>query len=341
MSANDPIADMHRTCFTHVFCSQSGASKRRPHVRFNVEKIENVLASRKTGRQRSLPSHASGDALEWASVVASNPAAIKRAGLRNDRLTINRACIKRCGIESDVVAQHREVRSRIAITPADAGQDDAADYDVPIRRRTFPFAKRATSGRAEHARRDGIWREIIAWWVAGLKCADARMRVGDDKPTMLDTDMSGARFGDRRSREVPHTTLSRKDWVWFWSHAARRFANMRCIQGRTRKNRTYRRSSNVSSHGDCAAIPRGRRIGIARHIAANAAAPDSKRPFSLAWNRASSSDGSIGQEDSGALVTSINSIALRRSSRRMRAISLLHSGQPPSCQTISLIIRLI
>jgi len=50
-------------------------------------------------------------------------------------------------------------------------------------------------------------------------------------------------------------------------------------------------------------------IRIARHIAANAAGPDSKFPFSLAWKRASIVSASIGQADACARVTSTNSIA--------------------------------
>ena len=44
-----------------------------------------------------------------------------------------------------------------------------------------------------------------------------------------------------------------------------------------------------------AARPSGRNSGMARHIAAKAAAPDSSLPFSVAWNRASSASRFSGQ----------------------------------------------
>ena len=43
------------------------------------------------------------------------------------------------------------------------------------------------------------------------------------------------------------------------------------------------------THGRRAAIPKGLSTGIARHIAAKAAAPDTSTPSSLAWKRASNS----------------------------------------------------
>jgi hypothetical protein len=80
---------------------------------------------------------------------------------------------------------------------------------------------------------------------------------------------------------------------------------------------------------------------MARHIAAKAAAPDSKRPPSLAWKRASSAVRSTGHASGEAEDTSMKSMDPRRSRRRINAISLRHSGQSPSNQTIRLLMRWI
>ena len=80
---------------------------------------------------------------------------------------------------------------------------------------------------------------------------------------------------------------------------------------------------------------------MARHIAAKAAAPDSKRPPSLAWKRASSAVRSMGHAPGVGEDKSMKSIALRRSRLRINAISRRHSGQSPSNQTIRLFMILI
>ena len=77
---------------------------------------------------------------------------------------------------------------------------------------------------------------------------------------------------------------------------------------------------------------------MARHIAAKAAAPDSKRPPSLAWNRASSAVRSTGHASGVGEAKSMKSIDLRRSRLRINAISRRHSGQSPSNQTIRLLM---
>ncbi len=106
----------------------------------------------------------------------------------------------------------------------------------------------------------------------------------------------------------------------------------RCSLGRNFRNRQYRVSSVARTHGFRAASPSGRNHGIARHMAAKAAAPDSIRPSSRAWSRVSSAARSIGHATSSR-ATSKKTMACRRSSRRIKAISRRQRGQPPSNQT--------
>jgi hypothetical protein len=69
-------------------------------------------------------------------------------------------------------------------------------------------------------------------------------------------------------------------------------------------------------------------------MAAQAAAPESITPSSHAGDRINSASRSIGHAASGP-ATSTKSIRPRRSSRRISAISRVHSGHPPSNQAVS------
>jgi hypothetical protein len=108
----------------------------------------------------------------------------------------------------------------------------------------------------------------------------------------------------------------------------------RCSFGRWRRNALYSFSKTLRATPLFAAIPRGLNNGMARHMAAKAAAPDNSFPCSSAWNRANSSAGSIGHNVS-CDATSTNRMACCRSRRRINAISRRHNGQPPSNQTVT------
>ena len=107
------------------------------------------------------------------------------------------------------------------IAPADARQDEVANDDVPVERRSLPLAERGTTRTAKHPRRNRIGRDIVARRVAGLESMDTRSSVGDDVPRMLDHDRREAALGDCRAREVPHAPLPRADRVGPWLHVPR------------------------------------------------------------------------------------------------------------------------
>ncbi|PAV68560.1 hypothetical protein WR25_12060 [Diploscapter pachys] len=281
-----------------------------------------------------LPAHAARHALERPRQVRRDPPAIEAARLRDHLFAIDQAAVERPGVERDMVAQDREAACRIGIAPGDIGQPDVGDLHMPVHRMPLPFAEGSPVGRDQHAGRDIGRRDVPSRRMAGLQRPDRRTGVCHHDAAMLDADVPIARLRHRGSRKIPDALLARTNGIAPRPHArASRRRSQRCRRGRTRRKPRYARSSIASTMGLRAAMPSGRSSGIARHIAAKAAAPDNNGPSpSRAWKRASIALRSIGQLPGPA--TSTKSIRPRRSSRRIMAISRRHSGHWPSCHTI-------
>ena len=171
--------------------------------------------------------------------------------------------------------------------------------------------------------------------MAGLHRANARARVGDDHAPMLDHDLRRAwpaiaGRGKLHTLVCPGPTRS--------GCGSSRATSPTALKARTEAKEQQIDAFECGEHRWRARGEAQRRnSGIARHIAANAVAPDSKLPSSLAWKRASIAAGSIGHDASFACVTSTNSIT-RVDQAPQHPISRRHKGQLPSCQTISVVI---
>ena len=233
---------------------------------------------------RRSPAAASRNALERPGHAGGDPAAVEAARLRHDRFAVH-AC-------SDRTARHRRRRGRAARRRPGSARDSSSRRAAARRRRSRhpnrlrrPSIRRTSFRAARRRTPSAISRagDVIAGRMARLERADARRayrRSTTPRCSMTICAVVGSAIAGRgkstrrspgrgeRDRGRGLITLSRH-----------RFAS-RCNRGRTRRNSAYVRSRPASDHGLRAISPSGRSSGIARHIAAKAAAPDSICPSS-------------------------------------------------------------